>query len=467
MPAKYPKLKTFIANLIQNYTKIYQSGFNNRRLAYDKFKTQLESLKEQKRLQVEKVGKSIEGRDIYKVEIGQGPIKVLLWSQMHGNESTATRALLDIFNFFSIDGIWEEEQDSLSEKLHLTFIPMLNPDGSDKYIRENALGVDMNRDAKVLLSPESQLLNKLVTDLRPEFAFNLHDQVKYYTVGTSRLPAGVSLLAPPVDFENSIPPQRKSAMQVVAVINDILQEYLPGRIGRYLDEHDPRAFGDTIQQAGSATILIESGEVKNDEEREKIRQMNVIAIIGALKSIAERSYEKMPTDKYVSIPENTKSMMDTIIRGGKILFENKDWQVDIGIMLEEIYDGQRFYYRGLIEAIGDLSTFSGYHEINADGCYIEPGNIYQANSLEDIKYKLESLINEKYTGVKIKEQFTPGVSPVDLNIYLNGEYKNELKPGCGANLVVTRNNEIELIMINGFFGKPSSGIGFVKNALIV
>ena len=155
MPVKYPKLKTFIANLIQNYSKIYQSGFNNRRLASDQLKNHLESLKVQKRLKVEKVSKSVEGRDIYKIEIGRGPIKVLLWSQMHGNESTATRALLDIFNFFSVDGFLEEEKESLNEKLHITFIPMLNPDGADKYTRENALGVDMNRDAKVLLSPES------------------------------------------------------------------------------------------------------------------------------------------------------------------------------------------------------------------------------------------------------------------------------------------------------------------------
>jgi len=34
VPESYQKLKTFIANLIQNYTKIYQSGFINRRLAY-------------------------------------------------------------------------------------------------------------------------------------------------------------------------------------------------------------------------------------------------------------------------------------------------------------------------------------------------------------------------------------------------------------------------------------------------
>jgi hypothetical protein len=33
-------------------------------------------------------GRSIEGRDIYQITIGSGSTKVLLWSQMHGDEPT-------------------------------------------------------------------------------------------------------------------------------------------------------------------------------------------------------------------------------------------------------------------------------------------------------------------------------------------------------------------------------------------
>ena len=46
------------------------------------------------------VGTSAEGREIRQLTFGSGPTTVLLWSQMHGNESTASMALVDIVRFF-------------------------------------------------------------------------------------------------------------------------------------------------------------------------------------------------------------------------------------------------------------------------------------------------------------------------------------------------------------------------------
>ena len=48
---------------------------------------------------VEKIGESVEGRSINHVRAGTGPIGVLLWSQMHGDEPTATAALFDLFEY--------------------------------------------------------------------------------------------------------------------------------------------------------------------------------------------------------------------------------------------------------------------------------------------------------------------------------------------------------------------------------
>ena len=42
------------------------------------------------------IGKSYLGKPIYKVSVGMGNIKVLAWSQMHGNESNGTLAMLDL-----------------------------------------------------------------------------------------------------------------------------------------------------------------------------------------------------------------------------------------------------------------------------------------------------------------------------------------------------------------------------------
>lgn len=44
--------------------------------------------------QLREIGKSVLGKSIYEYQIGSGPIRVFLWSQMHGNESTTTKGLL-------------------------------------------------------------------------------------------------------------------------------------------------------------------------------------------------------------------------------------------------------------------------------------------------------------------------------------------------------------------------------------
>src|SRR5688572_3941281 len=48
---------------------------------------------------VKEVGRSNAGREIYQVQWGKGPLKVFMWSQMHGDEPTATSALMDMFAY--------------------------------------------------------------------------------------------------------------------------------------------------------------------------------------------------------------------------------------------------------------------------------------------------------------------------------------------------------------------------------
>ncbi|MFT6735369.1 MAG: murein tripeptide amidase MpaA [Polaribacter sp.] len=60
---------------------------------------------------------------------------------------------------------------------------MLNPDGAELEPRVNAPGIDINRDAKALQSPEGRLLLSLAEQINPQFGFNLHSQNRYYAVG--------------------------------------------------------------------------------------------------------------------------------------------------------------------------------------------------------------------------------------------------------------------------------------------
>ena len=50
-------------------------------------------------IKVEEVGRSYANREIYQMEWGKGKRKVFLWSQMHGDEPTATSALFDMFAY--------------------------------------------------------------------------------------------------------------------------------------------------------------------------------------------------------------------------------------------------------------------------------------------------------------------------------------------------------------------------------
>src|SRR5690606_39733034 len=51
-----------------------------------------------KKLHIETIGVSVLNAPIYAVKIGSGPKKILMWSQMHGNESTTTKAVFDVLN---------------------------------------------------------------------------------------------------------------------------------------------------------------------------------------------------------------------------------------------------------------------------------------------------------------------------------------------------------------------------------
>ncbi|HRF41974.1 MAG TPA: M14 family zinc carboxypeptidase, partial [Saprospiraceae bacterium] len=218
-------------------------------------------------------GKSIEGRNIYRVQYGNGPIKVLLWSQMHGDEPTATMALMDIFNFLSRSDEWDELRSRLRSELTLVFVPMLNPDGAERFERRNALGIDLNRDALRLQCPESQLLKRLRDELSAQWGFNLHDQGRFYGAGLGPKNAAMAFLAPAYNYEKEINDSRGNAMQLIAGLSAFLHEYIPGHIARYDDEFEPRAFGDNIQKWGTSTILIEAGVLPNDPEKQELRRL--------------------------------------------------------------------------------------------------------------------------------------------------------------------------------------------------
>ena len=153
----------------------------------------------------EKLGESVDGRNVSSMDWGKGKTKVMLWSQMHGNESTATMALFDLFNFLEGKGDgFDDLRSELQAQLNLKFIPMINPDGAEAFKRRNSLDIDLNRDAIAQISPEAVILKSARDEFEPDFGFNLHDQQIYYNVVNTPKQATISVLAPAYNLETAL-----------------------------------------------------------------------------------------------------------------------------------------------------------------------------------------------------------------------------------------------------------------------
>ena len=210
-------------------------------------------LESSRRLRVERIGGSAEGRPLRLVSFGSGPVPVLLWSQMHGDESTATMALADIFAFVAREPEHPTVR-AIMASLTVHAIPMLNPDGAERFQRRNAQGVDVNRDARVLQTPEGRALKQVRDRVKPAFAFNLHDQNVRTRLGDTDRPVAIALLAPAFDASRAVNEVRADAMRVAAVVRQAVRPLVGDHVARYDDTFNPRAFGDLMTHWGRRTV---------------------------------------------------------------------------------------------------------------------------------------------------------------------------------------------------------------------
>lgn len=306
---------------------------------------------------VEVIGQSVLGESISSITIGNGPIKVLMWSQMHGNESTTTKAVFDMLNTFS-----DASMQSLLDACTLKIIPMLNPDGSAAYTRLNANAVDLNRDAQDLSQPESVVLNTCFKRFKPDYCFNLHGQRTVFSVGDTNKPATLSFLSPSQDKNRSVTTTRQKAMHVISAINMGLQDDLPNQIGRYDDGFNINCVGDAFQSLNAPTILFEAGHYKDDYNREVVRGFVYKALLLALNYIVSEDKQRFDVTHYNAIPENGKRFYDIMIRNAQF----KDQILDIGINYQERLLNNAVKFMPKVVAITDLSKFYGHKEIDAN-----------------------------------------------------------------------------------------------------
>ena len=315
------------------------------------------------------IGQSVLGKPIYKYELGTGKTKVLLWSQMHGNESTTTKALFDFLNLLNSNS---DLAKNLLSEFSFCFLPMLNPDGALLYTRENANNIDLNRDAQNLTQPESKLLRSVFENFKPDYCYNLHDQRTIYGVGTDNIkPATVSFLAPAYNENRDINEGRAKAIKVIVAMNNILQKFIPNQVGRFDDSFNINCVGDTFQFFNVPTILIEAGHFQVDYDRELTRKFVFIALVEGLKKIYENDIVSNKIEEYMNIPHNKICFYDFIYKNVKINYDNNKIITNFALQFkEEIIDNQ-LVFNAYTAAIGDLEGFSGHFELDVQEALYE------------------------------------------------------------------------------------------------
>lgn len=323
----------------------------------------------------EVVGHSVEGREIREYTIGKGSRGVVLWSQMHGNEATATYALLDLLLYVEAN-THEKWVDDLFNRIHIRVIPMVNPDGAERWSRRTALNIDPNRDAVALRSPETKLLMDRIKASGAEVAFNLHDQRNIFHLEGTSDSAVISFLAPSADVSRSINTTRRQSMNWISHLQKVTKEFYAPGAGKYTDEFYPTAFGENVQALGIPTILIESGASANDPDRNEARKLNFILLLESLRVLSNPTVlTNYSIADYNAIPLNDNKQWDLKILNVTIQYGDYTAVTDLGIRYNYYPDqlSGKLAFKAVIGDIGDLSHQCALETVNAKEALFENG----------------------------------------------------------------------------------------------
>lgn len=349
-------------NLEVAFNQNKEQSIQGRYLTLDHIQPVLNRLNTNNQLQV--IGQSVLGKPIYEYQIGHGAKRVFLWSQMHGNESTTTKGMFDFVNLL------HSESDLAKQFLnHFTFcwIPILNPDGATLYTRANANGIDLNRDSQDISQPESQVLRATFERFKPDFCFNLHDQRTIFGVANTGKPATMSFLAPSYNEEREVNESRLKAINVIAGINEVLQQFIPGQVGRFDDSFNINCIGDTFQYLGVPTILFEAGHFPNDYEREQTRKFVFISLVTAFKVISENDIVTNRMEDYLNISQNNPVFCDFLYKNVKINYDGNEKIINFASQYKEELIGGRICFNAYINQIDNLENCFGHCEYDAQG----------------------------------------------------------------------------------------------------
>lgn len=265
----------------------------------------------QKQMDLEVIGQSIKGRDLFVVKYITNPENptILFLTQQHGNEQLITEGALEF-----IKHLGTGKMKGVTDNVNILIVPMLNPDGAmgdvdfslDDYhakgdrnlTRFNAAGVDLNRDHVTKIQPETKAFHENVLQKYDvDYMIDLHHQGTQ-SERDGKLVSG-SILYPTTP--NVDPDVLLRSQQLGAVVFGAVDSKGWGHLGKY-----PGGNAETISRNGIAveygisTLLFEmrgmsdhsnEGAILGQKSNGYLIKQTVTTLDATVRAIADGSIE--------------------------------------------------------------------------------------------------------------------------------------------------------------------------------
>ena len=318
---------------------------------------------------VEVVGHSNQGREIYQARVGHGDTVILVESQIHGNENHGTEALLNLLKEF---GGNTAEAREIRENVTIVAIPRLNVDGGEHDTRQNHMswdevvedfpqlegvapawnyraavpGFDVNRDFHPdldyvpqpedfpgnsastgwYITPEAQTLRDVYAGLEDEFGIvdyfvDLHNQWPCYSQeGTDQMsPLSISarFIADPSEHGDWPNFDYDASRRANVAVHEALQTRGESGFGTLTlypqDTNLPGTALGSFALRGSATVLFEtSSNTQSDGQKRNgmLTKQVEVGLKGLVTAVADGSIDSLDPEDYESIPTRVTQPAD-------------------------------------------------------------------------------------------------------------------------------------------------------------
>ncbi|PZR09776.1 MAG: peptidase M14, partial [Flavobacterium psychrophilum] len=167
--------------------------------------------------------------------------------------------------------------------------------------------------------------------------------------------------------ERDINECRQKAINVIAAMNETLQQFIPEQVGRFDDSFNINCIGDMFQSLGVPTILFEAGHYQNDYNREESRKYIFFALLSGFNAIHENVVVVNKKIEYFNIPQNKIIFYDIIYKNVKINYENKEKITNFASQYKEVLFENSVIFQAIISEIGNLDGFKGHEEFDVFG----------------------------------------------------------------------------------------------------